>query len=246
MKLRTMFVLVVVLGSTGLGAVPARANHVNTLPINHSVMDYDPIGHYGPAADGGAAAQIPLTPSNGPPAMNNPNPSGKWIAYDTNVWESLTLPYRHPGDNCNSIPATDRHPDCRSGDQDNDATDPAARTGYTGYQGPSGTSTVHGTCAQPGGDVPGPAGQCFNNQLEYLDYWEHAMESTPEFQKLGVTVDRYGFQSPGGGLPRGAPLAASGGQAYNIAATIPGTTHPEEPVIVGAHYDFTDSGPAAA
>ena len=246
MKVRNVFVVVVLLGATGLGAVPARADHVGTLPINHSLMDYDPIGHYGPTADGGAAPQIPLTPSNGPPAMNNPNPSGKWIAYDTNVWESLTLPYRHPGDNCNSIPASDRHADCRSGDRDDDTTDPAARTGYTGYQGPSGTSTVHGTCAQPGGDVPGPAGQCFNNQLEYLDYWEHAMESTPEFQKLGVTVDRYGFISAGSGLPRGAPLAASGGQAYNIAATIPGTTHPEETVIVGAHYDFTDSGPAAA
>lgn len=58
-------------------------------------MDYTPIGHYGSAAAGGAQPQIP-TP--GPPPETGPNPSGKYVAYDTNVWEALALPGRHPGD----------------------------------------------------------------------------------------------------------------------------------------------------
>ena len=214
-------------------------------PLNHALVDYTPIGYYGPPDEAstplGEAAQVP-NPSNGPPALNNPNPSGKWVAYDTNVWESLTLPYRHPGDNCNALPVAEQDPHCLTGDQDDDSSNPAALTGYTGYQGPSGTSSTHGTCP-PSPEIPGPWGQCFNNQLEYLDYYEHSMETS--FADLGLVVHRYPFHSPGTGS-RGVALDAAGGQAYNISATIPGADHPEQEVIVGAHYDFTDSGPAAA
>ena len=217
-------------------------------PLDHSLVEYDPIGFYGPPDEAGTphplgeSAQVPLTPTDGPPALNDPNPSGKWIAYDTNVWESLTLPYRHPGDNCNSLEPAARHAHCLTGDRDDDASNPETREGYTGYEGPSGTSMVHGTCP-PSPEIPGPWGQCFNNQLEYLDHYEHSMETS--FADLGLIVKRYGFQSPGA-IARGSYIGASGGQAYNISATIPGADHPEETVIVGAHYDFTDSGPAAA
>ena len=216
--------------------------------LDPSQIDYTPIGYYGPPDEVTAlpgSAQVPLNPTSGPPMLNDPNPSGKWVAYDTNVWESLTMPYRHPGDNCNSLTPEEQaeQADCLSGDMDDDTSDPVARTGYTGYEGPDGTSPVHGTCP-PSPEIPGPWGQCFNNQLEYLDHYEHSMESS--FADLGLIVKRYPFFSPGAGLPRGAPLAASSGQAYNISATIPGADHPEETVIVGAHFDFTDSGPAAA
>ena len=230
---------------------PAGADH-GMPPLDPSKIEYDPIGFYGPPDEAGTphpmgeSAMIP-NPSGGPPPLNDPNPSGKWIAYDTNVWESLTMPYRHPGDNCNSLPADDRHVDCLSGDLDDDASDPVTRTGYTGYAGPHAPpSAIHGTCP-PSPEIPGPWGQCFNNQLEYLDYYEHSMETS--FADLGMIVKRYPFQSPGAatvGVGRGEALAASGGQAYNITATIPGADHPEETVLVGAHYDFTDSGPAAA
>lgn len=217
---------------------PALAHHAQPA-FQPGQMDYTPIGHYGP---GGTSPTIP-SPSGGAPAVG-PNPSGKWVAYDTNVWESLAVPYRHPNDNCNSLANEDKDPHCRSGDEDPDNdTNPAALTGYTGYQGPNGTSPMHGTCPPSPDEGFGPWGQCFNNQLEYLDYFEHSMETM--LADFGVTVHRYGFHSPGTGS-RGVYLDASGGQAYNIAAVVPGTDHPEETVLVSGHYDFTDSGPAAA
>lgn len=241
MRTRSILVVAALLATLPLVPAPtAGADHAQPA-LDPTKIDYTPIGYYGPPDEGGTSATIP-NPSGGPPALNDPNPSGKWVAYDTNVWEALTLPYRHPGDNCNSLLPADQDPHCLSGDQDPDVTDPVARTGYTGYQGPGGTSTVHGTCP-PSPEIPGPWGQCFNNQLEYLDYYEHSMEKM--LADFGVTVKRYPFHSPGTGS-RGVALDASGGQAYNIAAVVPGTDHPEETVIVGAHYDFTDSGPAAA
>ena len=248
MRSRSILVIAALLASLPLiQSPPAQANHSQPA-LDPTKIDYTPIGYYGPADEAdspvGESATVP-NPSGGPPALNNPNPTGKFVTYDRNVWEALTLPYRHPGDNCNSIPPADRAdlaPYCLSGDEDDDTSDPVARTGYTGYAGPSGTSTVHGTCP-PSPEVFGPWGQCFNNQLEYLDYYEHEMET--EFADLGLTVHRYPFFSPGTGS-RGVALDASGGQAYNIAAVIPGADHPDETVIVGAHYDLTDSGPAAA
>ncbi len=247
MRFKSSLIVAALLATLPLVPAPtAQANHGQP-PLDPTKIDYTPIGYYGPADEVTAlpgSSMIP-NPSGGPPPLNDPNPSGKYVAYDTNVWEALTLPYRHPGDNCNSIPAEDRAeqaPYCLTGDEDDDTSDPAARTGYTGYDGPDGSSSVHGTCP-PSPEVTGPWGQCFNNQLEYLDYYEHTMETM--LADFGVTVHRYPFFSPGTGS-RGAALDASGGQAYNIAAVVPGTDHPEETVIVGAHYDFTDSGPAAA
>jgi hypothetical protein len=208
--------------------------------LNHALLDYTPIGYYGPADEAGTgvgeSATIPAVPPSGPPPPTpGPNPSGKFVSYDRNVWESLHLPSRHPGDNCNSLPANQRHADCRAGDQDAD------NDGPQGYSGPNGVSPVHGLCPPQAGFV---AGECFNSQLEYLDYFEQEMETL--LAPFGGKVERYPFQSPGAGLPRGAPLAASGGQAYNPAAIVPGADHPEETVIVAGHYDQTDSAPASA
>ena len=218
----------------------AVASHPPTHTLDHTLVDYTPIGYYGPPDEAGTgvgeSAMIPNPPPNGtPPLMPGPNPSGKFVAYDTNVWESLHLPSRHPGDNCNSLPADQRSPDCRAGDQDVDTDGPQ------GYSGPNGTSPVHGECPPQAGFI---AGECFNSQLEYLDYFEQSMEAA--LADFGGVVHRYPFQSPGGGLPRGTALAASAGQAYNIGAVVPGADHPEETVLVSGHYDFTDSGPAAA
>lgn len=86
-------------------------------------------------------------------------------------------------------------------------------------------------------------GKCDNHQLEYLDYFETQMQQI--LGPFGVVMHRYGFNSPGTGS-RGAYLDAAGGQAYNVSATVPGADHPDESVLVSGHYDFTDSGPAAA
>lgn len=244
MRTRSILVVAALLATLPLVPAPAaRADHAQP-PLDPTKVDYTPIGYYGPADEAdtpaGESATIP-NPSGGPPSLNDPNPSGKWVAYDTNVWEALTLPSRHPGDNCNSLPPEEQDPACRAGDEDDDVTDPVARTGYTGYAGPNGTSPSHGTCPPDPEFVPW--GMCFNNQLEYLDYYEHSMETL--LADFGGTVHRYPFYSPGTG-GRGLFIDASAGQAYNIAAVVPGTDHPEETVLVSGHFDFTDSGPAAA
>lgn len=246
--MRTRSILVVAALLATLPLVPAPAAHADHVqpPLDPTKVDYTPIGYYGPADEAdtpaGESAMIP-NPSGGPPPLNDPNPSGKWVAYDTDVWEALTLPSRHPGDNCNSLPPEEQDPACRAGDMDDDITDPVASppTGYTGYAGPNGTSPSHGTCPPDPEFVPW--GMCFNNQLEYLDYYEHSMETL--LADFGGTVHRYPFYSPGTG-GRGLFIDASAGQAYNVAAVVPGTDHPEETVLVSGHYDFTDSGPAAA
>ena len=147
----------------------------------------------------------PLTPPT------NSNPSGKWVTYDTNVFEALNLPSRHPGDeNANDPPGTG---------------DPR-----------------HGFCP-PNDPMFVPWGKCADHQLEYLDYFEKTMKEI--LGPYGVVIHRYPFVSPGTGS-RGAYLDAAGGQAYNISATVPGADHPDESVLISGHYDFTDSGPAAA
>ncbi len=211
-----------------------RANHSQP-PLDPSKVDYTPIGFYGPPDEAGTPAGESATiPTPGPVPAIGPNPSGKWVAYDTNVWESLALPSRHPGDNCNSLSEGCEH----AGDADPDGDGPQ------GYTGPGGTSNVHGLCPPSPGFI---SGECFNSQLEYLDYYEQSMEEM--LADFGVVVHRYPFFSPGRsdlGTGRGGYLDAAGGQAYNISATVPGADHPEETVLVSGHYDFTDSGPAAA
>jgi hypothetical protein len=164
-------------------------------------MDYSPIGFFKP----GDPIPSPLNPPV------NPNPSGKWAAYDINVFETLNYPSRHPGDTT--------------------ANDP-----------PGSGDPRHGFCP-PGDPTFTPWGVCNNHQLEYLDYFERSMQEI--LGDFGVVIHRYPFISPGTGS-RGAYLDAAGGQAYNIAAVVPGADHPDETVLVSGHYDFTDSGPAAA
>ena len=247
MRTRNVLASLTLLAGLLLASAPQTAQADHGLPaLQPQFLDYTPIGYYGPADEAGTPAGESATvpnPSGGPPPLNDPNPSGKWVAYDTDVWESLTMPYRHPGDNCNSLAPEDRHPDCLTGDMDDDTSNPAARTGYTGYQGPTGTSVAHGTCP-PHPEIPGPWGQCFNNQLEYLDYYEHSMETS--FADLGLIVKRYPFESPGGGTRGASHWPHPAARPTTSPPTIPGADHPEETVLVGAHYDFTDSGPAAA
>jgi hypothetical protein len=65
----------------------AVANHPQPAP-DITKVDYTPIGFYKP----GDPIPSPLAPPT------ESNPSGKYVAYDTNVFESLNLPSRHPGD----------------------------------------------------------------------------------------------------------------------------------------------------
>ena len=68
-------------------SAPASASHPQPAP-DISKIDYTPIGFYKPGD--------PIPSPTSPPT--NPNPSGKYVAYDMNVYETLNLPARHPGD----------------------------------------------------------------------------------------------------------------------------------------------------
>ena len=178
--------------------------------------------------------------------LNDPNPSGKWIAYDTNVWESLTMPYRHPGDNCNSLP-----PGGTGGARATASAATWTTTPPTPWPEPATRATRARTepprstaRARPAPRSPDRGGSASTTSSSTSTTTSTRWRSS--FADLGLIVKRYGFFSPGAWPAAGALLEASAGQAYNITATIPGADHPEETVLVGAHYDFTDSGPAAA
>src|SRR5688572_26935915 len=83
-------------------AVPASADHAQP-PRNISQLPYQPIGHFehGDAipAPGNAIAYFT-------PLMSGKrfNPSGNYNAYDTNVFETLMLPFRAAGDTTTDDP----------------------------------------------------------------------------------------------------------------------------------------------
>ena len=147
------------------------------------------------------------------------NPSGKYNAFDNNVFEVLCLPFRAAGDES----AEDPYGNAPEGNPEN---------------------LAHGYCSpnpepRPGDGAPlsSLAGECPNHQLEYVEYYEETMRDI--LGDFGVTMHRYEFENPGSGNT----LA---GRAINPAAVVPGADHPEETVIIGAHFDQTTEGPASA
>src|SRR5918997_779335 len=185
----------------------ASADHSQPA-FDASKLDYSPIGHFKPRDT--PPPNEPLQPTSG----LKYNPSGKYNAFDTNFFETVTWPYRGAGD-----------------ETDNDAPgsgDPGQRHGY---------------CAPNPEPRPGPdavwspvAGECPNHQLEYIAYYEETMRDI--LGDFGVTFRRYEFENPGSGNT----LA---GRAINPAAIVPGADHPDEHIVVGAHYDKTTDGPAS-
>ena len=198
--------VLIVLAASGV----ASADHPQP-SADVSKLDYSPIGHFKPG-----------DPVPAPNAIDGPllsllqgkrfNPSGKYNAFDTNVFETLALPFRAAGDQS--------------------AEDPYGNGG----------DPRHGFCAQPFDPArPGPlaplVGACPNHQLEYSQYFEETMRDI--LGDFGVSIRRYRFENPGSDNT----LA---GSAINTAAVVPGADHPEETVIVGAHFDQTTEGPASA
>ena len=108
----------------------------------------------------------------------------------------------------------------------------------------NGGNPKHGLCAPNPEPRPGPeaplstvAGECPNHQLEYIDYYRETMQDI--LGDFGVTFRNYEFDNPG----TGNTLA---GRGINPAAIVPGADHPEETIVIGAHYDKTTEAPAAA
>jgi len=172
-------------------------------------------GTYSPTGFYKAGDPIP-SPLDLPKADANGlfNPSGKWNALDNNVFETLNFPTRQGDDASNADPLG-------SGDP------------------------RHGFCP-PSASEPNfnPYGKCANHQLEFIDHYEKQMKSV--LKDFGVVVHRYPFEGTASSevRPVCCGLSAPGGKSYNVSAIVPGADHPEQMVIVGAHFDTTDTGPA--
>ncbi|HEX8084019.1 MAG TPA: M28 family peptidase [Solirubrobacteraceae bacterium] len=214
-------------------ATPANALEV---PPDINALQYQPIGYFKPGD--------PLPPANAFNADDATgqalrqeyadgifNPSGTFNAYDTNVFEVLAMPWRAAGDEFADDPLGNgqdggdpEHGRC-SGDPRSDRP----RGGSSGY--------------------PEIAGECFNHQLEYVSYYERTMMSI--LGKFGAFTKRYEFWNPSdpGDDPFGPPLLSSntmGGRAIDPAVIVPGTGESDESIVIGAHFDKTNDGPAAA
>ena len=192
----------------------ALADHSQPAP-DIEKMDYAPIGHFKPGEPTPAPTDFDTKLK---PEMDGPlfNPSGKYNAFDTNVFEVLGLPYRAAGDTSASDPYGNGG-DPRHGYCDSDA-DPDLDT-------------------DRGGPLAPVVGECPNHQLEYSRYFAATMRDI--LGDYGVSIRRYRFMNPGG-------ENTQSGTAINTAAVVPGADHPEETVIIGAHFDQTDEGPASA
>jgi hypothetical protein len=87
-----------------------------------------------------------------------------------------------------------------------------------------------------------PAGGCtYNHQLEYLAWWEDALQGV--LGDFGVTFRSYQFNAPSSGP---ANFSTNGGRAFNKLAIVPGADDPEDIVIIGSHYDQVAGSPYAA
>lgn len=206
---------VLALAVFGLVTAPAaRADHPQIEP-DITKLEYAPIGHFKPGD--------PLPDANDAAAVTELmegklfNPSGKYNAFDTNVFEVLALPYRATGDSS--------------------AGDPYGNAG----------AAQHGLCGDDPhtpadgrprkGELAEVAGACPNHQLEYVEHYEARMRDI--LGDFGMTFHRYEFENPGSSNTQN-------GRGINPAAVVPGSTHPGQTVIIGAHYDQTDEGPASA
>ncbi len=108
----------------------------------------------------------------------------------------------------------------------------------------NGGAAQHGFCGGSDPDAYGNlaqiAGACPNNQLEWSRYYAATMKEI--LKDFGVTIRQYRFDVPDPGLTGNTRF----GQGINTAAIVPGADNPDETVVIGAHYDKTNDGPASA
>jgi len=207
--------LAVALGATA----PAGASHPQKAR-NIAHLPYQPIGEFEHGEDipePNEAADFFNPKRQG---LRYPGPGGTYNAYDTNVFETLMLPFRAAGD------TTTNDPYGNGGDP---------RHGYC-QQSPDYFTE------RPGNQTL-LAGICPNHALEYAAYYEETMQTI--LGKFGVKMHRYEFEVPEPALGSVPPDNTLGGKAYNLAAVVPGSGHADETVIIGAHYDQTNDGPAS-
>ena len=208
--------------AAALGATVSIAHADHAQPARDiAQLPYQPIGHFAhgddiPEPDEAIAFFTPLM------SGLRFNPSGTYNAYDTNVFETLMLPFRAAGDDDDGRPVRQRRRPATRG------TATASRTREYPDKRPGNTTLL--------------AGVCPNHALEYADVLRGRRCRTSS-AKFGVKMKRYPIT-----VPEPSPPGLDntlGGEAYNLAAVVPGADHPEEHIVVGAHYDQTNDGPAS-
>ncbi|HEX8123263.1 MAG TPA: M28 family peptidase [Solirubrobacteraceae bacterium] len=233
MKTLRLLVAAVTAACIATAAAPALALEV-TPDINK--LQYQPVGHFKPGDPIPAANAYQADDETGQFLRQEFadgifNPSGNFNAFDNNVFEVLAMPWRAAGD---------EHAD-----------DPLGN-------GADGGDPQHGHCSgdprsdRPRGGSSGYseiAGECINHQLEYVDYYQRTMMSI--LGKYGAFTRNYEFWNPSdpGGDPFQPPLLSNntmGGRAMDPAVIVPGTGESDESIVIGAHFDKTNDGPAAA
>jgi PKD repeat protein len=215
---RTALAMTAALALALAAAPTANADHTQP-PRDISKLPYEPIGHF---AHGDDIPEPNDAEAYFTPLMSGKrfNPSGTYNAYDTNVFETLMLPFRAAGDDTTDDPygngGDPRHGYCQQ-----DPEYPTKRPGNSALL----------------------SGVCPNHALEYADYYEATMQDI--LGKFGVSLKRYPITVPQPGLGSIPPDNTLGGEAYNLAAVVPGADHPDEQIVIGAHYDQTNDGPAS-
>jgi PKD repeat protein len=209
--------------ATALGAsAPAGASHPQpTRNIAH--LPYNPISEFehGDDIPEPDEAEAFFTAPGRMDGITYPGPEGSYNAYDTNVFETLMLPFRAAGDTTTNDEYGNNDP----------------RHGFCEVATPAEQQE------QRPGNLLLAAGICPNHALEYANYYEATMQKI--LGEFGVTMHRYEFTVPEPQLGSAPPDNTLGGKAYNLAAVVPGADHPDESVIIGAHYDQTNDGPAS-
>ena len=106
----------------------------------------------------------------------------------------------------------------------------------------NGGEAAYGYCADPDPTDPlaqqGPAGAgtCPNHQLEFIEHYKATMLEV--LKDFAPTFHEYKFEHPEADPEKGQA-------ARNPAIVIAGADHPDEHIIIGSHYDQTDTGPAS-
>ncbi|HYF26044.1 MAG TPA: M28 family peptidase, partial [Baekduia sp.] len=220
MPKRSVLAALALLALAAPAPAPAAAAPAAQPPLDITKLSYQPIGALKPTDTLPAAdtgCQDVFQPQRKGEVFN---PSGTFNSFDTNVFETLCYPFRGPGDKTDDDPVGNRG------------------------------SALHGRCGGPYeptsedgreyGNLAPLAGTCHNHQREWSRYYAETMREI--LGDFGVSIRQYRFEVEDPGLTGNTRY----GTAINTAAVVPGVDNPDETVIVGAHYDKTNDGPASA
>lgn len=206
-------------GVLALAAAPAAMATHPQPAVDNSKIAYDPVGHFkaGDAipADFGKACETVQ------PLVKDGvfNPSGKFHAHDNSIYEVFCLPFRDQGDLSDADPL-----------------------------GNGGGESRHGYCAgaEPAGNIvtdPAAAGACPNHQLEFIKHFKTQMEAI--LGDFGVSFDVHEYEQDAGSCRIAREDETKPCIGRLPMAVIAGSDHPEQHIVIGSHYDQTETGPAS-